>query len=442
MAEQLAPLEVIERTRRGEPVDAAGVEAFVRSWIDRTTADSLMAAWCMAACLAGIGREQVEALTRGLIASGDRLELASIGPAGDLHSTGGVGDTAPIAAAPLAAALGVRVATTGSRGLGHAGGIIDKLEAIPGFEADLPLARFVRQVRDVGIAVAAPSARITPAERRLAALRDATATTPSAGLVAASVMSRAIAGGAGAVALDVTFGDGAYIADAAEATATAELMAAIAVPWGRRVRWLVSDMNRPRGRFVGNALEIGEAAEVLRGGGPADVRELAVRMAGDLAEAAGVVAPGEGRAQAARALDDGRALASAEAWVEAQGGDPSVWTDPEALPAAPVRVEVPAPRDGWLAEAPARAVGEIARWLGAGRLHADQSIDPVAGIGLPRAVGDRVVRGEPVAVIHARDRWAGERGRDMAAECIVIAGEEVERPPLVVAEGGSDAGAA
>ena len=153
MAEQLAPLEVIERTRRGEPVDGESVGSFVRSWIDGTTADSLMASWCMAACLAGLADEQVEALTRALIASGDRLELGSLGPTGDVQSTGGVGDTAPVVAAPLAAALGVRVATMASRGLGHAGGLIDKLEAIPGFDADLPLARFVRQVRDTGIAV-------------------------------------------------------------------------------------------------------------------------------------------------------------------------------------------------------------------------------------------------------------------------------------------------
>lgn len=442
MAEQLAPVEVIERTRRGEPVDAASAEAFVRSWIDRTTSDALMASWCMAACLVGIDAEQAGALTRGLIASGDRLELSSIGPAGDLHSTGGVGDTSPIAAAPLAASLGVKVATTGIRGLGHAGGIIDKLESIPGFEAELALARFVRQVRDVGIAVAAPSARITPAERRLAGLRDATATTASAGLVAASVMSRAIAGGAGAVALDVTFGDGAYIAGAEEAERTARLMAGLARPWGRRVRWVVSDMGHPRGRMVGNALEVAEAAEVLRGEGPADVRDLAVRMAGDLAEAAGVVPAGQGRAEAARALDDGRALASAEAWIEAQDGDPGVWTDPEVLPSAPVRREVAAPRDGWLAAAPARAVGEIARWLGAGRLHPDQSIDPVAGVELPVAVGGRVAAGEPVAVIHARDEWAADRAREMAEGCLVVSPDPVAPAPVVVAEGGDDAGAA
>lgn len=441
MAEQLAPLEVIERTRRDEPVDAASVESFVQSWIDRTSADSLMAAWCMAACLAGLGREQVEALTRTLIASGDRLELASLGPTGDIHSTGGVGDTTPLVAAPLAASLGVRVATMSGRGLGHTGGTIDKLEAIPGFEADLPLARFVRQVRDVGIAVISPTARLTPADRRLEALRDATGTTPAAGLVAASIMSRTLAGGAGAIALDVTCGHGAHIADAAGAREAAALMAALARPWGRAVRWVVSDMSRPRGRCVGNALEVAEAADVLRGDGPDDVRELAVRLAGDLAEAAGVAPAGQGLEAAATALGDGRALACAERWIEAQNGDPAVWTDPGALPTAPVRIDVPAPADGWVTAIPARGIGEVARWLGAGRLHADQSIDPVAGIELLVTVGDRVGEGDPMAVIHARDDWAGERGRQMVSGWITVADDAPERPALILGEGGDDAGA-
>lgn len=433
MAEQLAPLEVIERTRRGEHVDAASVESFVRSWIDRTTADSLMAAWCMAACLTGIGREQVEALTRGLIASGDRLELATLGPTGDVQSTGGVGDTAPLVAAPLAASLGVRVATMGGRGLGHAAGAIDKLEAIPGFEADLPLGRFVRQVRDTGIAVVSQSARLTPAGRRLEALRDATGTTPAPGLVAAAVMSRAIAGGAGAIALEVTHGEGAYLADAREAGDAAALMASLAGPWGRHVRWTAAAMDTPQGRSIGNALEVREAAEVLRGGGPDDVRELAVALAGGLAEAAGVVAEGEGIAEAAAALGDGRALASAERWIEAQGGDPAVWSDPGALPMAPVRIDVTAPVAGRVRALPARALGEVARWLGAGRLHPDQSIDPVAGVELRAVLGESVGEGDPVAVIHARDDWAGERARAMAAECIVVSEE-----PAEAGDGGGD----
>lgn len=438
MAEQLAPLEVIERTRRGEHVDAASVESFVRSWIDGTTADSLMAAWCMAACLTRLGREQVEALTRGLIASGDRLELATLGPTGDVQSTGGVGDTAPIVAAPLAASLGVRVASMGGRGLGHAAGTIDKLEAIPGFEADLPLARFVRQARDTGIAVISQSARLTPAGRRLEALRDATGTTPASGVVAASVMSRAIAGGAGAVCLEVTHGAGAYLADATEAEETAELMAALARPWGRSVRWVAAAMDAPQGRSIGNALEVREAGEVLRGAGPDDVRDLAVALAGSLAEAAGVVPGGEGGEEAAAALRDGRALASAERWVEAQGGDAAVWSDPGALPMAPVRIDVTAPVAGVVSAMPARALGEVARWLGAGRLHPDQSIDPVAGVELCAVVGDRVGEGDPVAVIHARDDWAGERARAMAAECIVVSGE----PAAAGEGGGGDAGAA
>jgi pyrimidine-nucleoside phosphorylase len=208
------------------------------------------------------------------------------------------------------------------------------------------------------------------------------------------------------------------------------------------VRWIVSDMDSPRGRFVGNALEVAGAGEVLRGEGPEDVRELAVRLAGDLAESAGVSAPGEGRGEAAAALADGRALASAERWVEAQGGDPAVWTDPAALPTAPVRIDVPAPRDGWVATIPARGIGEVARWLGAGRLHSDQSIDPVAGVEIVAGVGSRVAEGDPIVVVHGRDEWAGERAREMAEAWIAVSEDEVARPPLVVGEGGGDAGAA
>ncbi len=439
MAEQLAPLEVIERTRRGERVDAASVESFVRSWIDGTTADSLMSAWCMAACLTGLDREPVEALTRALIASGDRLELASLGSTGDVQSTGGVGDTTPLVAAPLAAALGVRVATMAGRGLGHTGGAIDKLEAIPGFEADLTLARFVRQVRDVGIAIISQTSRLAPADQRLEALRDATGTTPAAGLVAASVMSRALAGGAGAIAIEITCGEGAHIADVQAARKAASLMVELAAPWGRPVRWIVTDMSRPRGRSIGNALEIREAGEVLRGEGPDEVRDLAVRMAGDLAEAAGVLSEGEGRAAAERALRDGSALASAERWIEAQHGDPAAWTDPGALPMAPVRVDVLAPRDGWVAAVSALRIGEVTRWLGAGRLHSDQTIDPVAGIELLAAVGDRIGAGDPIAVVHARDEWAGRRARAMTAAAIRLSADEIEGTPLILGEGGSGA---
>jgi pyrimidine-nucleoside phosphorylase len=441
MAAPLAPVEVIERSRRGEVVDPDSVDAFVRAWLDGTADDAQMAAWCMVACLRGMPPGHVEALTRALLASGDRLELSSLGATGDLASTGGVGDTTPLVAAPLAAALGVRVASMAGRGLAHTGGTLDKLEAIPGFRGELPLGRFVRQVKEVGLATAAQSSRLTPGDGRLSALRDATGTVPAAGLMAASILSRRIAGGAGAIALDVKAGGGGFFPDEAEARAVAQLMASLAEPWGRSVRWTVSSMAQPIGRCVGNALEVGEAGEVLRGGGAPDLRDLAVRLAGALAEASGVAPEGEGEGRAAEALRSGAALEAAERWVEAQDGDPGIWTDPATLPLAPVREEVLAGGAGRVAAIDARGVGEAARWLGAGRLHPDQSVDPVAGVELLAKAGAEVAAGQPIAVVHARDEWAAERGREMVAACVLIGPEAVAPPPLVLAEGRGGAGA-
>lgn len=439
MAAPLAPVELIERSRRAEPVDAESVEAFVRAWLDGTASDALMAAWSMVACLRGLGADQTAALARALVASGDRLELGSLGPTGDPQTTGGVGDTTPLVAAPLAAALGVRVASLGGRSLAHTGGAVNKLEAIPGFRSQLSLAGFVRQVRDVGIAVVAPDPRLVPGDRRLRALRDATGTAPSGGLVAASVMSGAIAGGAGAIHIDVVAGGGGLVGDAEEARATAAVMAGIAAEWGRAVRWTVSDGARPLGRCVGNALEVGEAGAVLRGEGPDDLRELAEVVAGDLAEAAAVVPEGEGRERAAAALRQGDALAMAERWIEAQEGDPDVWTQPDALPRAPFRIDVEAPAEGRVEEIAAGAVGEVARWLGVGRLHADQSIDPVVGIELLVRPGDPVAAGEPMALVHARDEWAGERARDMLAPAFRVGAGDADDGPVILARGSGGA---
>ncbi len=435
MAAPLAPVELIERSRRAEHVDAESVESFVRAWLDGTASDALMAAWLMVACLRGLGAEQAGALARALVASGDRLELASLGPTGDLQTTGGVGDATPLVAAPLAASLGVRIASLGGRSMGHTGGAIDKLEAIPGFLPDLGLAGFVRQVRDVGIAVVASDPRLVPGDRRLRALRDATGTAVSGGLVAASVVSTAVAGGAGAVHVDVKAGSGGLVGEESEARAAAALMAEIAGEWGRTLRWTVSDGERPPGRCVGNALEVGEAGAVLRGEGSEDLRELAEEAAGALAEAAGVVPAGEGRERAAAALRQGDALAMAQRWIEAQEGDPAVWTDPQALPSAPVRIDVPAPAEGRVEAIAGRGIGEVARWLGVGRLHADQSIDPVVGIELLARPGDRVGLGDPLAVIHARDEWAGERAAEMLAPSFRIGSGEGRAGPAIIARG-------
>jgi pyrimidine-nucleoside phosphorylase len=431
----LAPLELLERSRGGEEVDPASIEAFVGAWLNGGVSDAQVAAWCMAVCLRGLDAEGTTALTRAMVASGDRLELDRLGPVGDKHSTGGVGDSTTLVVAPLAAALGVRVAKMSGRGLGHTGGTLDKLESIAGYRVELSLEDFVRQVRDVGLAVISTTGRLVPADKRLYALRDQTATVNSPALIASSIMSKKLAGGARAIVLDVKAGSGAFFHDRASALEAAEAMVGLGRPWGREVRYLVSAMAQPLGRMVGNALEVRGAAEVLTGGGPHDLRELATRLAGRLAEAAGLIPEGDGPARAEAALDDGAALAAAERWVEAQGGDPAVWTEPERLPAPPLTLPVPAPSDGRVEALDARAVGEAARWLGAGRMHPDQALDHAVGVELLAKVGDEAAAGEPLALVHARDPGLGERAVEMVGAAYRIAAGPVEVPRLVLAEG-------
>lgn len=432
MSAALEPLELLENLRRGDPIDPSSVDAFVRSWSDGSIGDPQMAAWCMGVCIRGLDMACTQALTRAMIASGDRLELGKFGVTGDKHSTGGVGDATTLIVAPLAASLGVKIAKMSGRGLGHTGGTIDKLESIPGFTTNLDLAAFVRQLRDVGLVVVGANERLVPADKRLYALRDQTGTVQSPPLIASSIMSKKIAGGAQAIVLDVKVGDGAFFPTLEAAREAAKIMVALGEPWGRTVRYIISQMDQPLGTMVGNALEIRGAAEVLNGGGAADLREIAVHAAGSLAEAAGVVGRGEGLVAATEHLGDGRAKAMAERWVEAQGGDPAVWSDDAILPQAPETVDVLAPRDGYVARLAAREVGEAARWLGAGRLHPDQIIDPGVGVELHVKVGDSVSHGEPMATLHVRDEAMAQRAVQMITDAYVIGDAAVDPPPLIL----------
>lgn len=416
----LAPVEVIERRRRGEPIDADSITAFMRSWLDGVADDAQMAAWCMAAALEPARLEEVDALARALVAVGDRLDLSSFGVTGDLQSTGAVGDTAPLVALPLAAALGVPMGCIGARGVGYAGGLLDKLSSIPGMSTQLALEAFVRQVRDVGCAVVAPGPRLVGAATRFDALRDATATGGGVAPTVATVMARVIAAGAGVVAIPVPAGPGGVVADEDAAREVLDLARMIGEPWGRRVHGTAVPAAAPMGRCVGNALEVREAGEVLNGGGPPDIRAQAVAIAAGLAEAAGVAAAGEGAARAEATLDDGGALAAAERWVGAQGGDPGAWSTPDLLPGAAVLRTVTAPRAGHVTAIDPRPVGEAARWAGAGRLHAAQVLDPAAGVELHVAVGARVEPGEPLLTVHACDAWLAERGMSIAAGAVSI----------------------
>lgn len=424
----LSPLEYLEGCWRGEPGGAEDVRRFVRSWLANAATDAQMAAWCALARARGLDRSGASGLTSALIASGDRLDLASLGATGDLHSTGGVGDNVTLVAAPLAAALGVRVAKMSRRGLGHWGGTIDKLESIPGYRADLDLGAFIGQVQRVGCAVIAHNPRLVPGDARLSSLREETGTVDSWELNAASVMSRALAGGATAVAIEVTWGAGASCATPDEATATVELALWLADGWEREIRTVVSPLDQPLGRMVGNALEVREAAEVLCGGGPADVRRIAIRMAGSLAEAAGAVPKGDGIAEATGRLADGQALSWAERWIAAQGGSPEVWTRPDILPAAEERIPVLAADDGVVVAIDARAIGEAVRSLGAGRLHPAQAIDHAVGVELLAKVGEPVQRGAPLAMVHARDQWMADRCAQQILRAMRVGGGDGPGP--------------
>jgi pyrimidine-nucleoside phosphorylase/thymidine phosphorylase len=319
----------------------------------------------------------------------------------DKHSTGGVGDKVSLALAPLAAACGVKVPMISGRGLGHTGGTLDKLEAIPGFRVDLPVERFRAQVREVGACLIGQTARLAPADRRLYALRDVTATVESIPLIAASIMSKKLAEGIDALVLDVKVGSGAFMKRPEDARALARTLTGIGRGMGKRVTALLTAMDQPLGRAVGNALEVVEIVELLRGGGPADLREVTVVLTAEMLRLAGL-APDLARARARveAAIADGSGLAKLEEIVRAQGGDPAALLDPGRLPRAAGVYDVPAPSAGFVAAIDTEAVGLAAVALGAGRSRVEDRIDPAVGILVEKKLGDPVGRGEPLCRIH------------------------------------------
>jgi len=429
-------LELIGVKRDGGEVPADALTDFVLAYARGEVPDYQVAAFLMAGFLNGFSRAEAEALTAAMVASGRTLDLSTLsGPTVDKHSTGGVSDGTTLVVAPLAAALGMQVLKLSGRGLGHTGGTLDKLESIPGFSVERSPEDLLEQVERVGLAVAAQSGDLVPADRALYALRDATGTVASTALIASSVMSKKIAGGAGAILLDVKTGDGAFMKEAGAARELAELCVDLGRAAGRVTAALVTDMSQPLGDAVGNAIEVAEAIRVLGGDGPARLTDLSLTLTGHLAAIA-KVAPGAeaGRAEAERALADGRGLERFRRFVEAQGGDPRVVDDPSLLPSAPVQLPVPAPATGWLATVACERVGLIAATLGAGRQRKDDSIDPAVGLEVNVKIGDHVERGQPVGTVHARDPEAAERAAAALAGTLGIADEQVPPPPLTLGE--------
>ncbi|MDZ7708152.1 MAG: thymidine phosphorylase [Trueperaceae bacterium] len=417
--------DFIETKRDGRTHSEADLRAFVNGVARGEVPDYQAAAWLMAVHFRGLSDEETAVLTDAMAASGDRLDLSGLAHTVDKHSTGGVGDKTTLVLAPLLAACGATVAKVSGRGLGHTGGTIDKLESIPGYRTSLHDDEFLDQAREVGVVVTGQSGEMAPADKVLYALRDATATVASLPLIAASVMSKKLAGGAASIVLDVKVGRGAFMADAEQGRALGATMRAIGRHAGRNVRVVLSGMEQPLGLTVGNALEVREAIAALDGGGPDDLRELVVILAAEVLAASGLDADPE---RIAAALDDGSARRRFDRWIEAQGGD---LDDPNALALAPDRAEIAAPNDGVLADLDALQVGRAVRLLGGGRTRKDDPVDLGVGVELHAKIGSPVRRGEAVATVVHRDGRGLDEARAVLTGAIRIA-DHAEALPLVL----------
>ncbi|GAC1661337.1 MAG: pyrimidine-nucleoside phosphorylase [Candidatus Dormibacteraceae bacterium] len=416
-------LEVIARKRDGGEHSAEEIQFLLSGFLRGDVPDYQMAAWLMAVCIRGMTRAETLALTQAMVASGEVLDLSGIpGIKVDKHSTGGVGDKVTLIGPPLAAACGVKVPKLSGRALAHTGGTLDKLESVPGLTVDLEPERFIRQVREIGIAVAAQSPRMVPADKALYALRDVTATVPSVPLIASSIMSKKIAAGADAIVLDVKFGRGAFMPDVAAAEQLAAEMVLLGEGADRRIIALVTAMDNPLGRTVGNALEVQEALDVLSGHGDEELVQVSLTVAREMCWLAEVEKdPGD-------ALRSGAGREIFVRMLEAQGGDLS-----QGLAVAAVQRPVLSPSAGYVESIDALEVGLACLELGAGRARKEDRVDPAAGLVIEAAVGARVSAGDRLATVHARSEELAERVSARLVNAWRLGESPVKRPPHVLA---------
>jgi pyrimidine-nucleoside phosphorylase len=424
---RVLPVQLIRKKRDGGALDDAELRAFIAGVTDGSIPDYQVAAMTMAIFFRGLDERELAAWADAMTRSGDVIDLSAIPrPKIDKHSTGGVGDKISIPLAPAVAACGVAVPMVSGRGLGHSGGTLDKLESIPGFRVDLPVERFVELVSELGVCLIGQTARIAPADKRLYALRDVTATVESLPLIASSIMSKKLAEGIDGLVLDCKVGRGAFMKTLESARALCGLMRGIGRRAGKRVTCVLTDMEAPIGRTIGNALEIRESIEVLRGGGPADTRELTYVLGGEMLVLGGVAAsPEEGAARIKRALEDGSALAVFRRVVEAQGGDPRVCDSPgSVLPRAKQREELTLP-PGRVAAIDSEALGIAAVLLGAGRRTKEDAIDPAAGLVVDAYLGEVIEAGAAPQVMLHHNLPAGD-GRLAEARAMIERAFEIQ----------------
>jgi len=426
-------IDVIRKKRDGGELSRYEIDSLVNAYTAGDIPDYQVSAWLMAVVLRGMTRPETAALTDAMLHSGDVLDFSSISAKKvDKHSTGGVGDKTSLVLAPLVAAAGVAVPMISGRGLGHTGGTLDKLEAIPGFNVNLPVAQFRRILETCGCAMIGQTAEIAPADRKLYALRDVTGTVESPYLICASIMSKKLAEGIDALVLDVKTGSGAFMKTEDDAAFLAELMVETGERMGKQVVALITDMDQPLGSMIGNALEVVEVVEVLRGEGPEDLRQLCLELAGWMLYLGGVSATiEEGKRQSEKLISSGKALDRFRQMVELQGGDPRAIDDPKKLPRAQHTMTISSPRGGYLASLKCEQIGTACVVLGGGRERKEDSVDPAVGIVLHKKSGDAVSTGELLATIHYNSEARAQRACELLEESYQIADSPVEERPLI-----------
>ncbi|ENH96241.1 pyrimidine-nucleoside phosphorylase [Gracilibacillus halophilus YIM-C55.5] len=425
-------IDVIEKKRNGEELTKEEIDFFVAGYTNGEIPDYQVSALAMAIYFQDMTKDESVYLTQAMVASGDQVDLSDVaGIKVDKHSTGGVGDTTTLILAPLVASVGVPIAKMSGRGLGHTGGTIDKLESVEGFQVELDGDTFNKLVNQNNIAVVGQSGNLTPADKKLYGLRDVTATVDSIPLIASSIMSKKMASGADAIVLDVKTGSGAFMKDVEGAKELAQAMVQIGNGAGRETVAVISDMNQPLGFAVGNALEMREAIDTLKGNGPKDIEELCLTLGSHmvyLSQQADSIE--EAREKLKEAIESGKAVETMKTFLAAQGGDASVVDDPSKLPTTAYTFEVEATMDGYVSEIVADEIGIAASMLGAGRLTKESDIDLAVGVVLNKKIGDKVKKGESLVTIHSNQQDVSEVSEKMR-QSIQLTKNETQAPSLI-----------
>ncbi len=427
--------DIIAKKRDGGQLSAAEIDFAISGYTGGSVPDYQMSALLMAVFFKGMHPAETAALTAAMARSGDVVDLSAIsGIKADKHSTGGVGDKTTLVVAPIVAACGVKMAKMSGRGLGHTGGTIDKLQSIPGFRVELTQQEFFSNVEKVGIAVVGQSGNLAPADKKMYALRDVTATVNSIPLIASSIMSKKLAAGADAIVLDVKVGSGAFMKDLPSAIELAQQMVAIGNANGRQTAALITNMGVPLGRAIGNACEVAEAVDTLRGSGSADLTEIALSLAAAILQLAQKGDKQQCRALAQDALRSGAALDKLRQMVQAQGGDASYIDDPLLFGKAVLEHKVVAPQSGYIIDMDTEKVGIASMILGAGRETKEQAIDPLAGIMLLAKTGDEVKQGDTLAVLHTSDEQKAQKAHEVFLQALRLQEVAPEPLPLILAK--------